>query len=119
MQDRKYKRISFVSQAMVMVGNQTFEGLTTDLSLNGLFVSTDHHIPVGEIASISLKIPSVSSGSTLTLNGVVVRNSVRGMGLQFKALSHETFSCLKTVINRKPWSAMKNIADSGRTMGFR
>src|SRR5512138_1963636 len=102
MQERKFRRVNFVSRAIVMIGNQRFEALTKDLSLDGLFVSTDHHMPIGQVASISLNMPSISRSSDVIVDGIVVRNSVRGVGFRFKSLGHETFSYLKTVINRKP-----------------
>lgn len=102
MTDRKFKRISFVSQAMVTVGSQRFEALTKDLSLTGLFISTDHLIPVGQMTSISLKMPSISRCSDVNLDGVVVRSNGKGVAFQFKTLGHDTFAFLKNIINRKP-----------------
>lgn len=99
MHDRKFKRISFVSQAMVMIGNQHFKALTQNLSLNGLFIRTNHLIPVGEMTAISLNLPSVSK--TVTVDGVVVRNNQYGLAFQFKSLNFDTVFYLKTVINRK------------------
>jgi hypothetical protein len=99
--DRKFKRISFISQAMVMTGSQRFEALTKDLSLDGLFIATDRLIPVGQMVSISLKMPSVSRSSELSVDGVVVRSSVRGVAFRFKSLGHDTFVYLKTVINHR------------------
>lgn len=103
MHSRMSKRTRFFSPAMVLVNGHSFDASTVDISLTGLFISTSQHLPVGHKASISLKVPSVSRGSLVTLDGFVVRNSVHGVGLKFKALDHETFSFLKMVIsNRKP-----------------
>lgn len=101
MQNRKYKRISFVSRALITAGKHTFEGKTANISLSGLFVNATQRIAVGNAVLISLDMPSVSRGSTITLNGFVVRSSVIGMGLKFTPLSHEMFAYLQSVIKRK------------------
>jgi len=101
MRNRKFNRIRLESQAKVMFGNQSFEALTENLSLNGLFIRTDRRIPVGNKAAISFNLPSASRSSTVTVDGVVVRNDVHGLAFQFKSLDHDSFSYLKTVINRK------------------
>ena len=97
------RRTRFVSQVMVMADGQSFAASTTDISLTGLFLSTNQHLPVGRIASISLSIPSASKSSIMNLDGFVVRNNFHGIGIKFRPLDHETFSHLRTVINnRKP-----------------
>lgn len=101
MLDRKFKRVRLESQAMVIVGDHYFEGLTDNISLNGLFIRTGEQIPVGKRAAISLNLPSASRNMTVTLNGEVVRNDSRGLAFQFKSLDYEVFSYLKTIITRK------------------
>ncbi len=107
MRNRKFNRIRYESQAMVMIGEQTFEALTENLSVNGLFIRTDRRVPVGNRAEITFNLPSASRSSTMTINGVVVRNDVHGLAFQFRSLDHDSFSHLKTVINRKSPLRMK------------
>jgi len=119
MQNRNYKRISFVSRAMVMAGNQAVEGMTANISLGGMFVTASQRLPVGDAVLISMEMPSMSRGSTITLNGVVVRSSSMGMGVRFVPLNHETFAHLRSVINRKSWSAIREIAPDRDSRGSR
>jgi hypothetical protein len=101
MPDRKFNRIRFESQATVRMADQSFEALTENLSLNGLYLRTDRQLPLGRRASISLNLPSASTSSTITVDGEVVRNDINGMAFQFKSMDFELFSHLKTVIGRK------------------
>jgi len=85
---------------------QTFKSTIVDLSLTGLFIKTNHHLPVGHRATISLMVPSITRGSSINLEGFVVRNTVHGMGFKFKPLDHDSFAYLKTIIaNRKRFSS--------------
>ena len=97
---RKFDRIHIVSKTMVMINNHNFEALTEDLSLNGVLIHTEHQIPVGKMASVSLSLPSVSRSTPVTIDGVVVRNNEQSVAFQFKSVDHDTFSFLKTVIER-------------------
>ncbi len=101
MRNRRFNRIRFETRAMVNIAGQSFEGLTENLSLNGLFIRTERHLPVGNRAEIIFSLPSASSSSMLTVNSTVVRNDIHGMAFQFGSLDHDSFSRLKTVINRK------------------
>ena len=101
MENRKFERIRFVSKAMVTIDNYHFVALTEDLSLSGMLINTDHHIPVGKRVSVSLNLPSVSRSSPVTIEGEVVRNNEQSLAFQFKSLDHDTFYYLKTVIGRK------------------
>ncbi len=101
MGNRKLERVRFVSKAMVMIDNHHFEALTEDLSLSGVLINTDHHIPVGKRVSVSLNLPIVSRSSPVTIDGEVVRSNEQSLAFQFKSLDHDTFYYLKTVIDRK------------------
>jgi len=107
MGNRQFTRIRFESEATVMVGGCAFPVLTDNLSLNGIYLKTERHFPVGKRAEITFDLPSASRGSVLTVNGIVVRNDVHGLALQFKSLDQESFTHLKSVINRKTIHRLK------------
>lgn len=98
MSDRNFKRIRFLSKAMIMSGGHCFEAMTENISITGLFIRTEHVIPIGKTVGIIVYLPGVSRRSTLTVNGVVARKEVNGLGVKFKALDSETFNHLKTVL---------------------
>lgn len=107
MRNRRFNRIRFESQAMVKTGEQSFEAFTENLSLTGLFLRTERRLPVGNRAEIMFSLPSASRSSAFTVNGVVVRNDVHGMAFQFGSLDQDSFTRLKTVINRKSPNRLK------------
>ena len=98
--DRHFYRIDFVTKAKVEMFNESFDAVTENLSLDGLFLHTDHPLPVGKMATINLNIPSTSH-TFVTVKGEVVRNSPGGAAFHFKAVDYETFSELKTVVVNK------------------
>jgi PilZ domain len=104
---RKFSRIRFELEATVMVGGCAFSVLTENLSLTGIYFKTERRFPVGERAKITFNLPSASRGSVLTVHGIVVRNDVHGLALQFKALDHESFDHLKSFIYRKSTHRLK------------
>jgi hypothetical protein len=107
MRSRKFSRIRFKSEAMVMVGKQSFSAVAENLSLDGILLRTERRMPVGNRVAISFNLPSASRSSTITVNGVVVRNDVHGIAFQFRSLDHDSFAHLKTVINRKSPNRLK------------
>jgi hypothetical protein len=104
---RQFTRIRFESEATVMISGNAFPVITGNLSLNGIYFKTDRRFPVGNRAEITFDLPSASHGSVLTVNGIVVRNDVEGIALQFKSLDQESFAHLKSVISRKTSHRLK------------
>jgi hypothetical protein len=92
---------------MVKTEGQSFEASTENLSLNGLFIRTENRLPVGNRAEILFVLPSASRGSEISVNCAVVRYDDDGMAFQFGSLDQESFSLLKTVINRKALNRLK------------
>jgi hypothetical protein len=107
MGNRQFTRIRFESTATVMVSGSAFPVMTENLSLNGIYFKTERRFSVGNRAEITFDLPSASRGSVLTVNGVVVRNDVEGIALQFKSLDQESFAHLQSVINRKTIHRLK------------
>lgn len=104
---RRFDRIQFVSLAMVKTGGQSFEASTENLSLNGLFIRTEKRLPVGNRAEVMFVLPSASRSSEISVHGAVVRYDNDGMAFQFRSLDHDSFSLLKTIINRKAPNRLK------------
>lgn len=101
MQERRFERIRLESPAMISIGEQIFGAVTKDISLNGVFIHTGQSLELGKKAMISLQLPSASRSSGVTVDGIVVRNADDGVAFRFRSLDHDTFSYLKSVINRK------------------
>lgn len=98
---RNFKRVHIVSKANVMTADQYFEAVTANISVNGLYVSTDQLLPVGKLAEITLNIPSVSESSFVNVIGEVVRSDFNGLAFKFKSVDLNTFSRLRKVIAQR------------------
>jgi hypothetical protein len=105
--NRRFDRIQFESQAMVKTGRQSFEASTENLSLNGLFIRTEKRLPLGNRAEILFVLPTASRSSEISVNGAVVRYGSNGMAFQFGSMDQDSFSLLKTIINRKALNRLK------------
>ncbi len=92
---------------MVNNAGEQFEGLTENLSLNGLFIRIGRHLPVGKRVDISFSLPSASSSSTITVNSTVVRNDIHGAAFQFGSLELDSFFRLRTVISKLSRNRLK------------
>ena len=102
MPNRRFDRIRFESRAIVNTAGESFEGLTENLSLNGLFIRTGRNMPVGNRVEVMFSLPSASRSSTITVKSTVVRNNIHGMAFQFGSLDEDSFSRLHTVIKKSP-----------------
>lgn len=101
MQRRHFFRVHYVAKARVMVSDVFFEAMTDNLSASGLFIRTDHILPVGDVAKISFNIPNASHPS-VTLTGRVVRQNPRGLAFEFTSMDYHTFANLKAFLKHKP-----------------
>ena len=104
---RKFERIHFESRAMIKTRGESFEAVTENLSVTGLLLRTERRLTVGNRAEIMFILPSASRSSVFTVNGVVIRYDVHGMAFQFGSLDQDSFTRLKTVINRKSPNRLK------------
>ena len=99
MENRKGKRVHFVCQADVVISDHCFRAMCDNLSLNGMFIRTDHQIPVGKMGGISLNLDKAFIAS---VNCVVVRSDYNGLAVQFKSLDYDSFTHIKALVNRNP-----------------
>lgn len=108
--NRHFYRVNLVTKAKVDMSNESFDCTTENVSFDGLFVLTDHQLPVGQIATINLNLPSASH-KYVTVKGEVVRTTSRGAAFHFKAVDYATFSYLRTVLKNR----MSHIGNGGLT----
>ena len=63
------------------VDNQSYEGITENVSRGGVFINTLYPIAVGQI--VKLEIPLKRKGKFARLTGQVTRSNIRGFGVKF------------------------------------
>jgi len=63
------------------VDNQTYEGITENVSSGGAFITTDYPTSIGH--QVRLEIPLKMKGKIARLTGQVTRTNSRGFGVKF------------------------------------
>ena len=98
---RRFARIQATLQVQFIYAEGFFELDTADVSLGGLFIATDHLVPIGEKVRLVLHVPG--GKPALNATGVVVRvveegseAQPAGLGIRFNGLDNES----KTAIQR-------------------
>jgi len=61
--------------------NQTYEGITENVSSGGVFIKSDYPLSVGQ--KVKLWIPLKKKGRIARLTGQVTRTNLRGFGVKF------------------------------------
>lgn len=100
---RKYPRVGFTTQIKVRLeanGKKILlEGNSQDLSLKGVFLSTDTDIlPVGTEVSLNIYLSGGIDEIVLFVKGSVARSSDAGMGIAFDSMDVDTYSHLKNIV---------------------
>ncbi len=81
--NRKYKRVKYVTTVNLFMDKKKYITEILDLSLGGAFISADSipHMETGK--QVSIAIPFVNKPSEIELKGTVQRLFGKGAGLQF------------------------------------
>ncbi|MCP3875444.1 MAG: PilZ domain-containing protein [Desulfobacteraceae bacterium] len=99
---RKYSRVGFTTAINVHLEGDgkkiDLEGSSKDLSLKGIFVSTDHTFSSGTQCLIKVCLTGGIDKIELMIKGIVVRKSENGMGIEFNSMDVETYSHLKNIV---------------------
>ena len=99
MQKRKRSRVEFTTSVSLETKNykRIDDADSKDISLNGVFVSTDVRIPVGTNCNILVKLPGGVEDVILNIEVVISRHTEEGMGVNFDAMDPESFNHLKNI----------------------
>jgi hypothetical protein len=99
---RKYSRVGFTTQIQIMFeadGNiVNLDGKSSDLSLKGLFVSTEEKFSMGTTCSIKVYLSSGIEKIEMLMKGTVVRADKAGLGIVFDSMDMDTYSHLKNIV---------------------
>ena len=79
--------MDFNAKVLISHADSSFTGTIGNLSLKGLFVRTEHKIPLDETVGIVLSFAGSKGNLSLSLEGKVVRVSEEGIGLNFMKIS--------------------------------
>lgn len=102
---RRAPRVPFVVEVTVASEHNFWSGFTHNVSLGGIFISTDRILPVGSPVTIELNLPPDKTVHTLTGEVRWIREvegssdeSPSGIGLQFSEIPTDTDQRIKTFI---------------------
>jgi len=95
MSNRNFTRVNYSVGASIKYGNDLVMGNTDNLSLRGMYLKTDHEIPLNTPVDVTVYH---SSHSSLKFNANVVRREANGVGLQINNLNANTFAQLRDIV---------------------
>ncbi|SFM66322.1 PilZ domain-containing protein [Thermodesulforhabdus norvegica] len=97
---RRFSRVRFQAEAVVSLRphNVTTTGRIRDLSLKGMYVSTEKSFPQGSGVDVTILARTPAAELTLKLDGRVLRSEPEGMALEFSKMDLDTFIHLKNII---------------------
>ncbi len=95
MNKRMHERTDSRTQAMIRYKGASFVGVVENLSLKGLFVTTDQKIDVNEQVEISLYFYGFDSDLSFSLQATVVRVTENGLGFNFQKIDVNSLTLKK------------------------
>jgi len=98
MSTRKFSRIGFQVDATVRTADRTFQGEVENLSMNGMFMVTGEHVPLGTPVDICIVLSGTTPEITVTTSGAVSRIVEDGLGFTFEKTGPESYTHLKNIV---------------------
>lgn len=95
---RKMSRVDFKVDAVISANNIKKRCAVRDLSLAGIYITTDLDLELGEKAEIKLEISSSRTSGKIELAGEVVRKDPFGVAFEFSELPLDTYIFLRNII---------------------
>jgi len=97
---RKRTRVHFETQVVLKTGvSEIMAGAnSSDISMKGMFVSTDEKIPVGTPCDIEIVLSGTTSRLALNIEGVVARLDKGGLGITFNSMDVDSYLHLKNIV---------------------
>jgi len=84
---RKHSRKSLIAPLYYVVGAQTCRAFTKNISFGGAFIMTQGRLSKGQ--ELLIILPEFKDGKPVKIHSVVPRITSVGVGVEFKAMSHE------------------------------
>lgn len=98
---RKNERAAFETQVVIKgvdgIKIQA-KGSSKDLSLKGIFVTTDKEIAIGSECEIEVILTGMIEDVVLKMNGKVMRKEKTGVGVHFESIDLESYTHLKNIV---------------------
>jgi len=99
---RKYSRVGYTTTIQILLeadGEEiNLEASSRDLSLKGIFVTTEKKFSSGTKCEIKVCLTGTINKIELLIKGTIVRLSDTGMGIGFDSMDVDTYSHLKNIV---------------------
>ncbi|NLP37780.1 MAG: PilZ domain-containing protein [Firmicutes bacterium] len=99
MEKRRFSRVPFHIQVEIDTGEIKFTGEVKDLSLKGMFIISEHILPLDKQVSIKIYLTGTNAKLVITLEGKVIRKATDGFAVYFDAIDLDSFILLKNIID--------------------
>jgi hypothetical protein len=109
MNGRNFTRVNYLAGASIRYGNEMAICKIDNLSLRGMFLMTDHDIPLNIPVHVTVYH---SSHSSLKVNAKVVRKEANGFGLQINSLNTYSFAQLRDIVATNSSNYVKVIQET-------
>ncbi len=97
---RKRTRVHFETQVVLKTDVSEIKAgaNSLDISLKGMFISTDEKIPVGTPCDMEIVLSGTTSRLALNIEGVVARHDKGGLGITFNSMDVDSYLHLKNIV---------------------
>ncbi len=96
---REFSRVPLCIEAIVQTEEtQVRSENTRDISMKGIFIVTDHPVPLRTLCEITLVLKGQENPIKVEIRGMVVRSTDEGIGLQFTELALEAYDHLQNMV---------------------
>ena len=109
MNGRNFTRVNYSVGASIMYDNNVVMCSTDNLSLHGMYLKTDHDLPLNVPVHITVHH---SSQSSFKVNAHVVRKEANGVGLKITDLNVGSFVQLRDIVAENSKDYMKVLTET-------
>jgi hypothetical protein len=97
---RRHTRVDFSTKILLKARDVEIEttGSTRDLSMKGVYVSTDRQVPLGTECQVTVLLSGGIETLTLSMKARVARVEAGGIGLSFDSMDLESYTHLKNIL---------------------
>lgn len=95
---RKMSRVDFKVDATLTIKDLKKKCKVRDLSLAGIYLTTDLDLELGDKAAIKIEISSDRTSGQIELSGEVVRKDTFGVAFEFLELPLDSYLFLRNII---------------------
>ena len=109
MNGRNFTRVNCSVGASISYGDDVIACSTGNLSLLGIYLNTEHDLPLNVPVHVTVYH---SSQSSFKVNAMVVRKETNGVGLQITKLDAKSFVQLRDIVTDKHNDYMKVMTET-------